>query len=360
MVKADGYGLGAARVVEALRPTNPWGFGVATVEEGAVLRAAGADERIVVFSPCGPRDADDLLREGLEPVVTSVEAMSAYAATSRQAGTPLSVHLEIDTGMGRAGLPAESLESWFADAVQMLQAGALRLESTFSHFHSAESAEQETREQWESYERVLGRLEAADVGAGALHMANSAAALRFPDFRADVIRPGIFLYGGGRAPAPAEVRSENVVSIRARVLDVRELAEGSSVSYGATYITPSRSRVATLGIGYADGLPHSLSNRGTALLGGHRVPIRGAVCMDVTVVDVTDLKGVSSGSVATLLGADGAEVITLEELAERAGRLEYEVVTGLGARLPRISVDRGRDAGEAGTRVATADAAAER
>jgi alanine racemase len=292
--------------------------------------------------------------------VTSVEALRAYAAASQRAGTPLSVHLEIDTGMGRAGLPAESLESWFGEVVETLKEGSLRLESTFSHFHSAESAEQETREQWHSYERVLGHLEAAGVGSGTLHMANSAGALRFPDFRADVIRPGIFLYGGGGAAAPAEVGPEGVVSVRSRVLDVRELPEGSSVSYGAMYVTTSHSRVATLGIGYADGVPHSLSNRGTVLLGGRRVPIRGAVCMDVTVVDVTDLEGVSSGSVATLLGADGTEEITLEEFAGRAGRLEYEVVTGLGSRLPRVSVGSGSDPERATTGRATARAGAER
>ncbi len=150
-----------------------------------------------------------------------------------------------------------------------------------------------------------------------------------------MIRPGITLFGGGEAPG------EPVVSVFARVLDVREVGPGQTVSYGATYRTSERSRLATLAIGYADGVRFELSNRGHVLLSGVRAPVRGAVCMDVMVVDVTAIPDVRPGDVATILGRDGAEQITLKELTEQCGTIEYEILTGLSPRLPRISVESG-------------------
>jgi alanine racemase len=181
------------------------------------------------------------------------------------------------------------------------------------------------------------------VDPGLLHIANSAAALADPSYHLNLVRPGLYLFGGGRGMVGGgDPPPEPVVRVRARVLEVRELPAGTTVSYGATFVTERASRLATLGIGYADGFPHGASNRASALLEGRRVPIRGAVCMDLTVVDVTGVDEVQPGSVATLLGREGDEEITLHELAEAGGAIEYEVLTGLGAGLPRVMVDSGR------------------
>lgn len=334
MIKADGYGLGAVRVARALSAADIWGLGVATAEEGAVLRSADYAGRIIVFSPLPSRDAGDIVQGGLEPAVTSLEALEAFGSRAASAGVTLPVHLEVDTGMGRLGVPARTARSWAGGLARLLATYPLRLASTFTHFHSADSDERATRAQWDEFQAALATLRDTGIEPGLIHAANSAAALRYKEVAADAIRPGIALFGGG------EPGGEPVVSVFARVLDVREVGAGQTVSYGATYRTSEWSRLATLGIGYADGVRYELSNRGHVLLSGARAPVRGAVCMDVMVVDVTAIPDVRPGDIATVLGRDGEEEITLTELTERCGTIEYEILTGLSPRLPRISVER--------------------
>lgn len=342
MVKAEAYGVGALRAARALRAQEPWGFGVATADEGAELRGAGISERIVVFFPCAELDAPALARHGLEPAVSSLTALRSYAQHASAAGPSggvLPLHLEVDTGMGRAGVPAEEANRWAPEVAAVLEAGGLRLAGTFTHFHSAEEDLESARDQWARFQRAVERMEAHGLPPGRIHGANSAASLLVPELGGDLVRPGIYLYGGapgllaGAVPAP-----EPVAALRARVLDVREVSPGTTVSYGATWTAPRPTRLATLGVGYGDGLPHALSNRGAAIVRGRRVPVVGRVCMDVTVVDVTDAGPVEPGEVATLLGRDGEEEIGLSELAALSGTIEYEILTGFGARLPRVEL----------------------
>lgn len=348
MVKADAYGLGAARVARALADRGVWGFGVATVDEGADLRRAGIRERVVVFTPCAPLDAPRLVQWGLEPVVTSLGALSEYAGAVGGAEAPLPVHLEVDTGMGRFGLPAEEAGAWAERVRELLAATGLELASTFTHFHSAEGDRAATGSQWSAFRAAVESLRRAGVDPGLLHSANSAAVLRHPDAHADLVRPGLFLFGGEAWPADAAdlPRPEPVAHVRARVLEVRELPAGATVSYGATYRTSRPCRLATLGIGYADGLPHALSNRGEALVRGRHVPVVGAVCMDMTVVDVTEVEDVRPGTKATLLGREGEAGIGLGEVAALSGRIPYEVLTGFSARLPRVTARSAEGGGE--------------
>lgn len=335
MIKADGYGLGAVRVARALSSVNVWGLGVATAEEGAILRGAEYPGRIVVFSPLSTRDAKDIVRCRLEPAVTSLASLEEFGRAAAHAGTRLPVHLEVDTGMGRLGVPAGTVRSWTGDLARLLAEYPLTLVSTFTHFHSADSDEAATRAQWAEFQGALSTMRAAGMEPGLVHAANSAAALRYKEFAADVIRPGITLFGGGEPVA------EPVVSVFSRVLDVREVGPGQTVSYGATYRTVESGRLATLAIGYADGVRYELSNRGAVLLRGARAPIRGAVCMDVMVVDVSEISEARPGDVATVLGRNGEEEITLREMTEQCGTIEYEILTGLSPRLPRISVEGG-------------------
>jgi len=336
MLKADGYGLGATRVAAALAEMDPWALGVATVDEGAELRAAGHEERIVVFSPCAPLDRAALTRHRLEPAVSSLRALRTLADLPSGEGA-LPIHLEVDTGIGRLGLVAGEREQWIPEVRRILAGGPVEVASTFTHFHSAGSDGDATRRQAREFRSVVEAMREAGLDPGRVHLANSAAALGHPELWADLVRPGLYLYGG--------LGGETVARVRARVLDVREVPAGHPVSYGATYRTPGPARLATLGIGYGDGLRRELSNRnrGHALVKGQRAPIRGAVCMDVTVVDVTDIPGAEPGGVGTLLGRDGGAEIGLGEMADACGAIPYELLTGLGSRLPRVDARRAGD-----------------
>ena len=329
MVKAGGYGLGALDAARVAAEAGAWGLGVATVDEGAELRRAGREERIVVFSACPPVDAEALVALDLEPAVSSLEALRSFAGAATK-GRPLPVHLEVDTGMGRLGLADCEADRWIPAVAEVLGTGTVTAASTFTHFHSAEVDPESVREQWRRYGAVLERMRESGLDPGLTHAANSPALLGPVAVRADLARPGIHLYGGG------EHAAEPVAAVRARVLDVRTVAAGDSVGYGATWTATSDARLATLGIGYADGLPWALSNRGAALLAGRKAPIRGGVCMDMTVVDVSDGPPTRAGDVATLLGRDGDATIGLGELAEQCGSMDYEILTGWGPRLPRV------------------------
>jgi alanine racemase len=340
MVKADAYGVGMERVVRALAPLRPWGFGVATTAEGRELRRLGWSGPVVVCAPTLPGDLPSLLSERLEPTVPGIEALRACADVSR--GEPVRLHLEVDSGMGRLGLLWQEADRWIPEVVGVLDSGRVELVGTMSHFHSADRSKEATADQWSRFDGVLRAMRAAGVDPGLVHVANSAGALLHESVHGDLVRPGIYLYGGGDwEPAAA-----GVVSVRARVLAVRDLPAGATVSYGATWSAPGPARLATLGIGYGDGLRRELSNRGHALIHGRAAPIRGVVCMDTVVVDVTGRDDVAVGDVATLLGEDGDATLRLAEVAGLCGTIDYEILTGLGERLPRLEIDRaGRNDG---------------
>jgi len=314
MVKADAYGLGAVRCARALRALTPWGYGVATLDEAAELRAAGFAEPVLVFTPAV---LDEL------PRVRELDARVVIERpeTARRWDRPF--HLGIDTGMSRCGVRWD-------DAETIAGCRSPQLEGIFTHLHSAETDPASVAEQWRRFgaaRDVLGdrpRL---------VHVANSAGAWRIPE-PLDLVRPGIFLYGGGIGPdlpAPAPV-----LTLRAPVVSLRRLGAGDTVSYGAEWTAPHATTIATLGIGYADGVPRAVQGRGHVLLAGRRVPLVGRVTMDFVMADVgPDTGEVRVGDVATLIGHDGALSITLDEFADWCGTISYEVITRLGPRLPR-------------------------
>jgi alanine racemase len=333
MVKADAYGIGLESAVRALRDADPWGFGVARPTEGERLRRVGWRGPIVVFAPNLPTDVPLLRAERLEPVVPGLEALRE-CETARE--DQLAVHLEVDTGMGRFGLDWAAAPSWARQVGEFVERGGVRLRGTLTHLHSADTDPQATRRQWQRFTSALDELRAAGVDPGLVHAANSAAAMLHEGLEADLVRPGIYLYGGGTwEPRPAPV-----LSVRTRVLAVRDVPAGATVGYGATWTAQAPARLATLGIGYGDGLRRELSNRGRALIRGHEAPIRGVVCMDVIVVDVTGRDDVRPGDVATLLGADRDQTIGLEEMARMCDTIDYEILTGWAQRLPTLEVDR--------------------
>lgn len=327
VVKANAYGVGAVAVSKALEAVDPWGYGVATVDEGAELRAAGITRPILVFMPANPAVFDELDRSRLTPALGDAASITAWTAR-RSGGTARAFHLEIDTGMGRSGVRWDEMDG-VRDATDTPS-----LEGCYTQFHSADRRDSSVAEQVGRFERAVARLKRPPA---LLHVANSAAALTDRRFAFDLVRPGVFLYGG--APGEGFPAPQAVVSIRARVLAVRKLAAGESVSYNALWRAPRATTVATLGIGYADGVRRAvgLSGKGAVLLRGRRCPIVGAVTMDLTMVETGDL-AVQVGDVATLVGeADGGR-ISLDEFAGWSGELQRAVLTSLGSptRLPRI------------------------
>ena len=332
MVKADGYGLGMEDVVRALRPENPWGFGVATVEEGARLRRAGVETPVIVFSPVPPASYESAVANDLTLTVSDLDSVERLTNAASRTGHIGRFHLEIDTGMGRSGFDWRRVDEWGADLVDRTSDTSI-WEGCFTHFHSADSMDEAaTVTQWEKFKAALELLKPSE--GNIIHACNAAAAMRYPDYAADAVRPGIFLYGGG--VGAGEVVPEEVARVHARVTLIREVPEETTLGYGATYRSSRAERWATLGIGYGDGLPRVLGNRGSVLLAGRRAPIIGRISMDMTVVDITDHDGVEVGDTATLIGRDGESNITLDEVADLAGTISYEILTGLAVRMPRV------------------------
>ena len=323
MIKADGYGVGALRAAGALQALDPWGYGVATVEEGAELRHAGITGRILVFSPLLPSQFDVVERHELRPVLGSASAISAWSSRK------LPWHFMIDTGMNRAGAP------WREVADVAALAAVHPPEGVCTHFHSAELADGSREEQERRFRDVVAQL---PFTPSLLHADNSAAIERRAPSPFGIARPGIFLYGVGTARTA--LKPEPVASLRGRVVEVRVVREGDGVSYDATWRAPRAGRVATVSLGYADGYRRACGNRTQALLRGKRVPVVGVVTMDMTMVDVTD-HPCAPGDVITFLGRDGDDVLTVADVAEAAGVSPYEFLTGLRSRLPRLYTGQG-------------------
>jgi len=338
MVKADAYGLGMIAVAKALADAFPAsalaGFGVAAVCEGEALRAAGWRGRIVVFSPVSSMEFERAAEAGLTLCFSDLEGVEGWGTLAARRDELLPMHLEIDTGMGRAGFPDRGIDEW-APAVARLSEGRLRWEGTFTHFHSADEPDLESsRDQWSRFCDALDRVNGVDGGrvGTVAHVSNSAAAMRL-GFRCDWVRPGIFVYGGrvgSEPPLP-------VVSVRARVTRIADVAAGSTVGYGATYCASGPERWGTLAIGYGDGLPRVLGpGGGEVLVSGRRVPIIGRISMDMTTVDLTGSPNTGLEAVATVIGGDGVQRIEIDDVADRCGTISYEILTGLTSRLPRI------------------------
>ncbi|HVE79423.1 MAG TPA: alanine racemase [Gemmatimonadaceae bacterium] len=322
MIKADGYGLGALPVARALEPIDPWGFGVATVPEGAELRRAGVRRRIIVFTPVGPGEFDAAAAAGLTLALGDGRAIAAWA---RAGG---SYHLAIDTGMSRAGVPWHEVGS-LADVL-----AAHPPEGAFTHFHSADRGDESRSRQEERFRSALAALPQRPA---VVHCENGPAVEHLAPSAWSLARPGVFLYGVGSGGV---LEPEPVASVRGRVVDLRRLADGETVSYAATYRAVGDRVIATVGLGYADGYRRAFGNRGSALVGGRRVPVAGVVTMDMMMLDVTEVP-CAVGDVATLLGRDGLAEIPIGELARVGDLSPYELLTGLRGRLERVYVGEG-------------------
>ncbi len=328
MVKADAYGLGAVPVARALEAVDPLAYGVSAVAEGEELRAAGITRPIIHFTPSLPTDFARLRAAQVTPTFGAPEPIAAWIASGGGAW-----HLAIDTGMHRAGVNDAAME----DVLAML-AGAVaadRPEGAFTHFHSSEMDDGSMEAQEERFRSAIARL---PVRPRLLHAENSGGIVRRSPSAWDCVRPGVFLYGVGSWPMADGRRTglepEPVASLRARILEVRTIQRGESVSYGATWRADRVTKVATVACGYADGLRRALGNHAHGLVLGQPAPILGVVTMDMAMLDVTACDG-RVGDVVTFLGRDGTALLTAEAVAATARLSPYELLVGLKLRLPR-------------------------
>jgi alanine racemase len=349
VVKAHGYGHGALAVARAAQAGGAAGFAVALVDEGVELRQHRVHGPILLLSECEPEAVDDAMAYGLTPTVYTAAGIERFGQAARLLGQRTSVHIKVDTGMHRVGAAP-------AEVPALVQALAddplLRFEGLWTHFPVADGERAEDRaftlRQLETFEGVVSDLARRDVRPDVLHAANTAGAIVFPQARYGMVRIGIGLYGylPGSAVATAFAAATGgeqlrpALSLKARVVAVRTLAEGERPSFGRLRAMPGRAVVATVPIGYADGVPRALFTQGASvLIGGQRRPLAGMVTMDQIVVDCGDDPSVQPGDEVVLIGRQGDEEITADEWAERLGTISYEVLCGIGPRVPRVVVN---------------------
>ncbi len=339
VVKADAYGHGAVHVSRALEAAGVRFLGVALVEEGLALREAGLQSDLLVLGGAYEGGWEAMVAQRMIPVVFRPEHLTALDAAGRARGTTARAHLKVDTGMGRLGvLPAEVPA--FLEAARGCR--HVTLEGLCSHFANADLADAAlTALQISRFRTTLAQMRAAGFEPRWRHLSNSAGLLALPEARDGVelnlARPGLALYGLVPAPWLRPPRTlEAVLSWTTAVVHLKSVPAGTPISYGSTWTAPRPSRIATLPVGYADGWSRLLSNRGAVLVRGRRAPIVGRVCMDLCMVDVTDVPGAEVGDEVVLLGAQGGEVQDAHQLAALQGTIAYDVLCAIGARVPRV------------------------
>lgn len=333
VVKADAYGHGAVPVAGAALEAGADGLGVFTPVEATALRAGGIGAPVLVLGRTDPADAALLASTGAAAAVFDAESAAALAAAARARGRPVAVHIKVDTGMTRAGVGLRDAPA-FLDHIRGL--GGLEIDGIFSHLAGADAADRTSA--YDQYERFLDLLDGlAAVGRRppTAHIANSAALIDCPEMALEMVRPGIAIYGlAASAHVSRAPRLTPALSWLAPVLHVRRVPAGAAVGYGGTFVAPRETTIAVLGVGYADGYRRALSNRGAVLLGGRRCAVAGRVSMDMIAVDVGDAP-VAVGDEAVLIGRQGGEEITADEMARLLETITYEITCGIATRVPR-------------------------
>lgn len=349
VVKADAYGHGAVAVARQALAAGADRLAVARLDEGIALRRAGIQAPVLVFGYTPPASAADLLANDLTATVYDFDTAQAYSRVAVTTDRDLRVHLKVDTGMGRLGLRPEvrgfsatgkavsGNPVFVADAIAHLP--GIRLEGVYTHFAAADHADQRfTLAQLEKFTDFLDRLYYAGLEVPLRHAANSAATITLPDAHLDMVRCGIAMYGlyPSAAVGPERITLTPAMALKCRIVQIKAVEAGFAVSYGMTHVTEAPTVIATVAAGYADGLSRRLSNAGEMLVRGRRVPIVGRVCMDLTMLDTGAVPAAELGDEAVVFGRQGEELISVDEVAARLDTINYEVVTGVAARVPRI------------------------
>jgi alanine racemase len=339
-VKADAYGHGAIEISHAALRAGARMLGVANADEGVQLRISGIEAPIVILGPSTLPEIPDIIKYHLTPSVSDAKFVSTLENQLTRASRIISVHVEVDTGMGRGG----TMHNEALDLLRHIQAlPHIKLEGLFSHFASSETMTAENEQQWRLFSGLLADLQRLGIDIPVKHMDNSGAILNYPQLKLDMARPGLMTYG---IYPSEETRSKAalapVMSFKTTVVLIKEFPEGYGIGYNRTYITKDRTRVATIPVGYGDGYPFILSNTGEALIDGKRAPVIGRVSMDMCTIDVTHIPGCAIGDEVVLLGRQGNEYISANEIAGKARTISYEVLCALGKRAPRVFLQKGK------------------
>jgi len=335
VVKADAYGHGAIPVSLQLERLGVEYLGVAMSDEGVHLRQGGVKAPILLLGGVYQEDVDWIFRFHLTPVVFQKDSIQLLNQEAEKRRKKVKVHLKVDTGMGRLGV---SLRQWPAFLEEIKRFPKIEVEGILSHYAMADETENPfNRKQWEAFQRAVSIAESTGIHSKYQHISNSAGLTAFSTWSGNMVRPGIILYGCHPSPVFRKlIRLKPVMTLKTRIGLLKWVSSGQKISYGGTYITRRQSLIATLPIGYADGYSRRLSNQGEVLIRGRRAPVVGRVCMDYIMADVTDIRGVSQGDETVLMGRQGREEITAEEIGEKIGSISYEVLCLVGKRVPRI------------------------
>jgi alanine racemase len=337
VVKADGYGHGVIRVAHRLEAIGADYFGVATIEEGIELRSNSASKPILVMGGLMPWDDTNTLWEyELTPVLADFVGLSRLARDAKKRKATIKAHVKVDTGMGRLGFGLDEMEM-MAGALQDAQ--YIEVEGVMSHFASSEQRDAYGMSQIERFRNVVEYLNDRGVVPALVHMANSGGVCQYPEAYFGMVRLGILLYGSyPDSSLAAKIRVKPVMKLASRIAYVKTFPPGSALSYGRTFVTRRDTKVACVALGYSDGFPRALSNKGSALIQGRRCPIIGRVCMDWLLADVSELPDVEAGEEVILMGEAGKECITADEIAGHAGTIPYEILCGISKDILRVYV----------------------
>ena len=344
VIKTDGYGHGGVPIAKMLEQLDfMFGYAAATYEEAHVLREAGVKKPILILGYTFPYCYEELIREEIRPAVYRRDTVEELAAAAAKVGKKAKVHIKVDTGMGRIGITPD--EEGLEFVRFLIEHSELEVEGIFTHFAKSDEADKTSaNHQLELFQNFIDKIQTElGITIPVKHCSNSAAILEMPQANMDMVRAGITTYG----LYPSEEVSKDIVPLRAamslysHIVYCKMIHAGQSVSYGGLFTAQKDTRVATIPVGYGDGYPRSLSGRGYVLIHGKRAPILGRVCMDQFMVDISEIPEAMDGDKVTLLGMDGTERITAEELGELSGRFNYEFVCDLGKRIPRVYIQHG-------------------
>lgn len=345
VIKTDGYGHGAIPIGRELEYMDyVFGYAVATAEEAVILRKAGLQKPVLILGYTFPYCYEELIRREIRPAVFKEDTIEELAACAARVGKHAKVHVKVDTGMTRVGIRPDESGIRFIDKI--LRTEGVDLEGVFTHFARADETDKTpAREQLRRMQDFMMRVE-RNLGfhIPVKHCSNSAGIVELPEANMDVVRAGITLYGLW----PSQEVSRDIIclnpvlSLKSQIVFIKEVEAGVPVSYGGTYVTPKSMRIATIPVGYGDGYPRGLSNKGFVLIRGRKAPILGRVCMDQFMVSVDEIPEAKEGDEVTLIGTDGDQQITMEELGELSGRFNYELACDLGRRIPRVYLKGGK------------------
>ncbi len=345
VVKTDAYGHGAVPLAELMEPLKDlWGFATATVDEALELRQAGITKPILILGYTFPECYSLIVEHEIRQTVFSYEMAKELSEEAVRQNKKAYVHVKLDTGMGRIGY--QNAEDAAKDAAKMKELPMLEMEGVFTHFANADTEQKElTYRQIEKFEKMISAMEAEGAAFSLKHCANSAGIIELAGEQFNLVRAGIITYGMWPSEEVRKdvVRLKPILSLKSHVVYVKEVEAGTSISYGSTWTADCRRTIATVPVGYGDGYPRSLSNKGYVLIKGCKAPIVGRVCMDQLMVDVTEIpEQIQVGDRVTLIGKDGEQEITAEQLGELSGRFNYELMCDLGNRIPRIYYKDGK------------------